>query len=228
MKYRGPEIYLRYSVIKEDRFEPLYLVKGATWEYRDPNTPLTDGPEDGSISYDSTTNTLTINNFSGSVIEANMMGNAFKIRVLGENHVGYILIYGAGHSGSVTFTGDGKLTVGEEEYADLERYSRGIMLIGESGVTGEFGSACLMVDREVTLDVYGYPAIQIETTAMKDSIYYLKPIKLTGGEPQSHSPYEDHPDEPGMSDHEEMIYYYATIVDEDGNDSEHVIFAPDN
>ena len=224
--YKGPELYLRYSMETENGSEYGYLVKGPTWEEQDPDTPLTEGPEDGSLRYDKDTNTLTLNNFKGSLIEANMMGNAFKIRVLGENYVDFIQIWGAGHSGSVTFTGNGKLTVGRKADPEGDSYEGGIVLMGESGVTHEIASACLMVDREVTLDVYGAPAISIETTAMEKAIYYLSPIKLTGGTPLSHSSREDYPDEPDRPDHQEPVWYSVTVADADGNPSNHVTFAP--
>ncbi|MBO7406164.1 MAG: hypothetical protein J6V14_00925 [Clostridia bacterium] len=222
-QYFGPELYLRYSVeLENGEYEYGYLVKGATWEQYDPDAPVTEGPEDGSLRYDKATNTLTLNNFSGSLIEANMMGNAFKIEVVGDNRVDFIEIWGAGHSGSVTFTGSGTLTVGRKMEQE-DHYEGGIVLMGEMGVTEEFASACLMVDREVTLEVYGAPAIAIESTAMEKAIYYLKPITLTGGTVLVQSSKEDRPDEP---DHFEPVCYYVTIADDDGNPSEHVVFAP--
>ena len=225
-QYFGPELYLRYSVESENgEYEYGYLVKGATWEQYDPDTPVTEGPKDGSLRYDKATNTLTLNNFNGSLIEANMMGNAFKIEVLGDNQVDFIEIWGAGHSGSITFTGNGTLTVGRKMDPDEEHYEGGLVLMGEMGVTGEFACACLMVDREVTLDIYGSPAIAIESTAMEKAIYYLDPVTLTGGTILVKSSREDRPDEP---DHPEPVCYYVTVADADGNPSEHVIFAPGN
>ena len=97
--------------------------------------------------------------------------------------------------------------------------------MGEWGITGEYGSACLMVDRGVTLDIYGSPAVLIKETAIKDAIYYLTPIELTGGAIYSESSREeaDIPDEP---DYNEPVCYYVTIADEENNPVEHVVFAP--
>ena len=244
--YKGPEIYLSYKIETESGIEAGYLVKGATWEYYNPDVPLTEGPEDGSLRYDRATNTLTLNNFNGSLIDANVMGNAFTIRVLGENRVDRISIWNAGYSGSVTFTGDGKLTIGQppkgEEGSEEDHNDSG----GEFGLwlgdesymleSGRCGSACLMVDREVTLDIYGNlnswfagyenAAVIIEYTAMKDAVYWLKPIRLTGGSPTSKSLRELFSDEPHMEEHEFPECYFATIVDEKGKPASHVVFEP--
>ena len=66
-------------------------------------------------SYDKTTNTLTLNNFTGGVIDANLLGNGFKIELIGENSLDYICIWGAMYGGSVTFTGSGSIKINENQ-----------------------------------------------------------------------------------------------------------------
>ncbi|MBU5462734.1 carboxypeptidase regulatory-like domain-containing protein [Lachnoclostridium sp. MSJ-17] len=66
---------------------------------------------DGAGSYDPDTNTLTLNNFSGSAIETNKMGEDFKIRLIGKNTVANgVNIWGDGWGASAFITGDGTLT----------------------------------------------------------------------------------------------------------------------
>ena len=83
------------------------------------------------------------------------------------------------------------------------------------GITNEYGSACVMIDSGVTLDIYGTPAFAIAETAMKDAIYCKSPVKLQEGTINilsSRDP-EEHPDE----DYQDPVSYYTEIVDEEGN-----------
>ena len=65
--------------------------------------------------YDSASNTLTLNNFSNdhASVVANAMGDDFKIKAEGNNSIGRIYTYGDGQGGSVTVTGTGTLNVNE-------------------------------------------------------------------------------------------------------------------
>lgn len=67
--------------------------------------------------YDISTNTLTLDNFTGEVLEVNLMGNGFTINLIGENHLDELIMWGAGYGGSVTFTGTGSLTLNEDRCA---------------------------------------------------------------------------------------------------------------
>lgn len=68
-----------------------------------------------------------------------------------------------------------------------------------------------MIDKEVTLELYGAYAIFIDSVTTKKAIYYLSPSKLTGGERIS-------------LDAEGSQCY--TVIDEGGNPAHYVKFAP--
>ena len=152
--------------------------------------------------YDISTNTLTLDNFTGEVLEVNLMGNGFTINLIGENHLDELIMWGAGYGGSVTFTGTGSLTLNEDRCAPDDV---GILVHGENS------ASCVMIDKEVTLELYGAYAILIDSVTIEKAIYYLEPSKLTGGERICLSSEEPH---------------RYTIIDEDGNPSHYVKFAP--
>ena len=152
--------------------------------------------------YDISTNTLTLDNFTGEVLEVNLMGNGFTINLIGENHLDELIMWGAGYGGSVTFTGTGSLTLNEDRCAPADV---GILVHGENS------ASCVMIDKEVTLELYGAYAILIDSVTIEKAIYYLEPSKLTGGERICLSSEEPH---------------RYTIIDEDGNPSHYVKFAP--
>ena len=68
-------------------------------------------------SYDKASNTLTLNEYSGTTfrIVTNMMGDDFKIRLIGKNHVQQLAVWGDGWGGCVEFVGDGSLYVNEKK-----------------------------------------------------------------------------------------------------------------
>ncbi|MBR5769123.1 MAG: hypothetical protein IKX98_03335, partial [Clostridia bacterium] len=84
-----------------------FLVAGGAWKSMgavvgtDPNA-----------SYDKESNTLTLSNFKGAVLDMNLMGNGFTIKLEGDNSIDQLMLWGAMYAGSVTFTGDGTLTLG--------------------------------------------------------------------------------------------------------------------
>ena len=65
------------------------------------------------VFYDRSSNTLVLSGFKrpGYMLDANMMGDDFKIRVDGECELNGINIWGDGYGGSLGITGTGKLTV---------------------------------------------------------------------------------------------------------------------
>lgn len=123
------------------------------------------------ITYDENTNTLTLDNADADVIVANLMGNGFKMELIGESHIGMILVYGFYYGGSVTFTGDGTLYVNENYENDI-----GIVL------EAEYSKSCIMVDKEVTINAYGTSAaIMVFDTRADKGLYYLRPQRLDSG-----------------------------------------------
>ena len=141
-------------------------------------------------SYDKATNTLTLNNYKGSFIDCNLMGNSFKIKLVGENSLDYIRMWGAMYGGSVTFTGSGSIKLNESGNAPT-----GIFLEAENS------PSCIMIDRDVTVEVFGSQAIIVHCTTLETAIYTLKPITITGGTPASG----------------EFVVYDVYVTDENGN-----------
>ncbi|MBP5230982.1 MAG: hypothetical protein ILO68_04560, partial [Clostridia bacterium] len=143
-----------------------YIVAGTS--YTSAGTSLTTVP---GLSYDASSNTLTLNNYTGSVLNINLMGNGLKLNVTGVNSLEHLLVWGFFYGGSVTITGTGTLTVNA-----AGQFANGILLRGEVSQT------CLMIDRNVTVDAYGSAgAVYVEDTTMAKAIYYLSPITLSGG-----------------------------------------------
>ena len=72
------------------------------------------------VSYDKASNTLTLNQYKNvdNYIATNMMGDDFKIRLIGENEISSIVAYGDAWGGSVTICGDGSLTVNQKKQED--------------------------------------------------------------------------------------------------------------
>ena len=78
--------------------------------------------------YNKSTNTLTITNLQTDMsLETNLMGDDFKINVVGTNKIPRISVWGYGYGGSVYFTGTGTLTVNEnKEYnSAINLYAEG-------------------------------------------------------------------------------------------------------
>lgn len=159
--------------------------------------------------YDKASNTLTLQNLSASYLEVNLMGNGFTIRLIGENHLDELSVWGASYGGSVTLTGSGSLTVNENGNA---KDGIGIYLHCEGS------KSCLMIDRDVTLDAYGDTAVWIEGTLTDQAIYYRKSLRMTGGQCAVVGK---------TVGTDGVTYYNYSIVDESGKPSTHVRFAPD-
>ena len=98
------------------------------------------------MSYDRSTNTLTLNNYNGAgyYIQTNMMGSNFKVQLIGTNVLDGMDIWGAGWGCGLTFTGSGTLTVN----SSMTR-SYGLQLNGEGA------EPTLHVSQESTVTVYG-------------------------------------------------------------------------
>lgn len=74
------------------------------------------------VTYDRSSNTLTLDNYknTSNYIATNMMGDDFKINLIGDNEVASIIAYGDAWGGSVNITGEGSLVVddGVDLYAE--------------------------------------------------------------------------------------------------------------
>ncbi len=122
--------------------------------------------------YDRASNTLFLNNFSGAGLNINIMGNGFKLHVTGDCHLDRILAWGFMYGGSITITGNGTLTVNEQQ-----AWECGIQFLCEGS------ASCLMIDSGVTVESYGtVSAIELDDCTLEKGIYYLSPLKLSEGE----------------------------------------------
>ena len=149
----GSEEYVR--IVESGSSEYTYLEIGKAWEFLGGSY----GKADGAV-YDPASNTLTLDNVSCDFIDVNLMGNSFTIKLIGNNTAGGISVWGAGYAGSLTISGEGKLTV-----------------LNDISFNAEYSQTCLMVGSE--LEVLG--SITVSATSMEKAIYYLNPLKLTGG-----------------------------------------------
>ncbi len=106
--------------------------------------------------YDKTTNTLTLSNLNTEMLlTINAMGDDFKIKLVGNNTVGHIVIWGWYWGGTLAFTGNGTLTVNPNKI-----YDNAIVIQAEQT------AAALKVGEEVTLNLYakGDVAVINQTT----------------------------------------------------------------
>ena len=165
---RGPEQFIRYLGNGDRSYS--YLIMGTNYE------AATEGagePESGrrrvsnspEISYDTATNVLTLSHFSGDELSINLMGNGFTIRLVGENHIGQLIVWGYAYGGSLTVLGDGTLNV-----------SDGLLMFAEASQT------CLMIGRGVTLNLSGQVPLLIQDTSMEQALYLSPFQRMEGGE----------------------------------------------
>lgn len=192
----GSEEYIRFA--RDGDTEAQYLVKGGAWvSTYDPAGPLVTDP---TAVYDEATNTLTLNGFSASMLDVNLMGNGFTIKLEGHNEIGSISIWGAMYGGSLKIVGDGSLTV-----------SDGIVLNCENS------GSCFMVGRGVTLDISGENgALFVYDTTLEQGIYLSDKLTLSGGEIVSAE----------GDEYEGKTLRGFTVLDADGNPSTHVRIEP--
>ena len=183
-----------------------FLVAGGAWKSMgavvgtDPNA-----------SYDKETNTLTLNNFKGAVLDMNLMGNGFTIKLEGDNSIDQLMLWGAMYAGSVTFTGDGTLTLGSGGSAEY-----GLL------INGEASQSCVMVKKGVKLDIYGNTAaIMIGDTYMDPALYISNSLKLSEGEITSAGREVTLTNEDGST--ENVTLYDCTVTDANGNPLKHVV-----
>ena len=190
----GSEEYIRFYKDGDTAYS--YLVKGGAWDTYDTAGKIVD---DLTATYDKATNTLTLKNFSGAMLDVNLMGNSFTIELEGDNTVGAIQIWGAMYAGSVTFSGSGTLKV-----------TNGIVLNCEAS------ASCMIVKRGVTLDISGESGAVIvgDTSIDEPAIYLSRHLKLTGGEIGK---YQENDYGDGN------VYYTYSVLDTTGEPSTHVL-----
>lgn len=134
----------------------------------EPNTVHNDALE--GATYDKTTNTLTLNNLKTNLgLSVNEMGEDFKIKLVGENEISYMIVYGFEYGGNVEFVGDGSIVINEDKKEEC-----GVTMAAE-GTVGRF-----TVDCTATVKVYGSEqAIKVFYSTEKDG---SKVIVLKNGQ----------------------------------------------
>jgi len=158
----GSELYIRLTLSESD--EPVYLVAGEYWKSQEGAVET----EIEGASYDRKTNTLTLNGFTGGLLDINAMGNGFTIKLKGENYLASIVIWGTGYGGSVRFTGSGTLEVSAGDGPALRLMAEG-------------SSSCAMFDNGPTVVLRGSPAVLVENTTLEKSILFLRRTRVFGG-----------------------------------------------
>lgn len=96
------------------------------------------------LSYDASTNTLTLTNANVARIETNVMGNGFTVELIGSSSVGMLSVWGWDYGGSLTITGTGSLMLNSEN-----TYSYGLIMYAECS------ESRLFIDDNVTLEARG-------------------------------------------------------------------------
>ena len=160
------------------------------------------------LSYDRSTNTLTMNNYHGAGISANLLGNGFTVELVGENELTQcFMVWGFYTGGSVHFTGSGSLTInsGQEQPIGLQ-------------LLCEFSTSCIMIDDSVTLDIYGsVSAVELQDTDAEKAIYLLS------GDPLDNVRQLTVTEEFSDNDLQEPKPYYVwQLVDNDRNPVRHL------
>ena len=178
-------------------------------------------------SYDSSTNVLTLKNCRLSALEVNLMGNGFTVRLVGDNRIGSIKVWGWMYGGSLTLTGTGTLRVNED-------YSKEIGL----WLDGERSACALFIDRGINVDIYGDTAVLVGQTTMEKAIWFRSGTRMTGGK-RANGPFGDYfmyeQDESGnlvqrliriddVSEYYGMQLYDYSVADAEGNAATEVHF----
>ncbi len=99
--------------------------------------------------YDKKTNTLTLTNYKQPKvrIQVNEMGDDFKIRLVGENQILCLTVWGYGYGGSVEILGDGTLAVNRDKEKDITAIvmvpegTKAILKVSGNAVVDAYASA---------------------------------------------------------------------------------------
>ena len=173
------------------------------------------------VSYDLSSNTLTLNNFNSASalgeevrLQTNLLGNGFKINLVGNNSLGSAEIYGWFYGGSVTFTGSGSLTLNKGL-----NFGNGLIVFAEQS------GSCVMIENGPKVECFaqtGNSAVVVSGTAFSEKgIYYPSSVGMTG---DGSDPTETRTSLGTSSDGTE--YYDYTLADPTGAAADHVVFAP--
>ena len=121
------------------------------------------------VTYDKDSNTLTLENVDGkNIIGINMMGDDFKLKVVGENNITAIVVWGDAYSANLTITGDGTLNVNKDK-----TFESAIRVIAEGT------DPVITIDKTVNVKLYAEESV-INIMEATNGTY--NPIVLKNGE----------------------------------------------
>lgn len=159
------EEYIRIVMPGEDTYR--YLQLGEIWE-------SSFGGKLGEVpgaTYDPETNVLTLENCTIDLLDVNLMGNGFTVQLSGVNHIGRIVMWGAGYAGSVRFVGPGELYVNEDSVNEI-----GLLINAENS------ASALLIDKDAELDISGSQcAVAITQTTLEKAICFVDGETYLGG-----------------------------------------------
>jgi hypothetical protein len=217
--------FMNYGILDEE----YVLLQSRDYEYTYLWSGTARGMETAEVEgavYDRDSNTLTLTDFDGSdvVLEINMMGNGFTLKLEGENRLQGILAWGFHYGGSIKVTGSGSLFVNENGEREV-----GIQFEAETS------ESCLMVDSGVAMLTSrgAYAAFMVSESTHSRGMYVASTLRLNGGqggefksEPVSDEYYDEYYYEEFEHEHEHVPTHIFTVFGDDGEPSQFIYIAP--
>ena len=123
------------------------LVQGETGKFLYSNSGKVDTVE-GAV-YDKSTNTITLNNYNhpDTALITNEMGDDLKLKLVGDNHIAELVVWGFGWGGNLEITGDGSLTINENKTSRtaairfMAEGTQGLLKVGSNASVTAYKSA---------------------------------------------------------------------------------------
>ncbi len=99
--------------------------------------------------YDKASNTVTLTNYNNptNILVANEMGDDLKLKLVGDNHISSLVVYGFGWGGNLEITGDGSLTINENKTSQtaairfMAEGTQGLLKVGSNASVTAYKSA---------------------------------------------------------------------------------------
>lgn len=123
------------------------LVQGETGKFLYSNSGKVDTVE-GAV-YDKSTNTITLTNYNhpDTALITNEMGDDLKLKLVGDNHIAELVVWGFGWGGNLEITGDGSLTINENKTSRtaairfMAEGTQGLLKVGSNASVTAYKSA---------------------------------------------------------------------------------------
>lgn len=99
--------------------------------------------------YDKASNTVTLTNYNNptNILVANEMGDDLKLKLVGDNHISSLVVYGFGWGGNLEIIGDGSLTINENKTSQtaairfMAEGTQGLLKVGSNASVTAYKSA---------------------------------------------------------------------------------------